>query len=58
MSKSIIRSLLPITGIAEHIHSLVVDCVLPLVSRNHSANVARRAVAGKVCAVHDDTRYV
>lgn len=45
-------------GIAEHIHSLVFDRVLPPVSRNYSADIARRPAAGKIRAVYDDTRHV
>jgi hypothetical protein len=47
-----------VPGIVEHIDSLVVDCVLPPVSRDYSADIARRTVAGKVCALHDDIGYV
>lgn len=47
-----------VPGIAEHIHSLVFDRVLPPVSRNYSADIARRPAAGKIRAVYDDTRHV
>lgn len=47
-----------ISGIVEHIHSLVIDCVLPPVSWDYSSNITRRSAAGKICALHDDFRYV
>jgi hypothetical protein len=54
----LIRRFRLVPGIVEHIHPLVVDCVLPPVSRDYSADIARRTVAGKVCALHDDIGYV
>lgn len=46
------------TGIAQHIHPAVVDCVLLAAGRNHSAHFARRAIAGQVRALHHDSGHV
>lgn len=47
-----------LSGIIEHIHSPLVDCVLPAASRNYSSNVSCRSIARQICALYDDTGYI
>lgn len=46
-----------LSGVTQHIYSPVVDRVLLAAGRNHSANVARRAIAGQIRALHHDPRH-
>lgn len=43
-----------ISGILEYIHPAFIDCVLPAARRNYSTNIISGAVAGKICAIHND----
>lgn len=47
-----------ISGIIEHIHFAVVDCVLLAVGWNHSTDIPGRAIVRQICAIHNDPRYV
>jgi hypothetical protein len=46
------------TGQSFHQHPSLLDCLLPLVSRNYSAYVTRCAFARKIRLVHNDSRYI
>ena len=46
------------SGQSFHQHPSLLDCLLPLVSRNYSAYVTRRAFARKIRLVHNDSRYI
>lgn len=47
-----------LSGLTQHIHSSVVNCVLLVVGRDYSTNIAGRAAIGKICTLHHDPRHV
>ena len=54
----VFKNFIYLSGQSFHLHFALLDCLLPLVGRNHSSHIVGRATARKVCPLHHDSRHV